>query len=68
MGVSYTAMAYAVLYAILHSSTKYLYLFQKVGENAGEIITGTGITFECLMLYQKYHLGPVRGTAFLSLK
>lgn len=64
MGVSYAAMAYAVLYAILHSSTKYLYLFQKSGGNAGKISTDTVITFECLMLYQKHHLGPVCGWHF----
>lgn len=28
---SYAALAHAVLYAVLHSSTKYLYLFQKKG-------------------------------------
>lgn len=29
VAVSYAAVAHAVLYAVLHSSTKYLYLFQK---------------------------------------
>lgn len=69
VAVSYIALAHAVLYAILHS--KYLYLFQKSGGNAGKISTDTGITFECLMLHQKCifgHLGPVCGTVFLSLK
>lgn len=31
VAVSYAAMVYTVLYAILHSSSKYLYLFQKSG-------------------------------------
>lgn len=62
VAVSYAALAYAVLYAILNSSTKYLYLSQK---SRGKCRKNK---CECLILYQKHNVGPVCGTVFRSLK
>lgn len=70
--VSYTALALAVLYAVLLALDFLLlniYTYSnKVGKNAGKITTDAGIIFEGLMPYQKLHFGLVCGTAFLSLK
>lgn len=72
VSVCYTALALAVLYAILLALDFLLlniYTYSnEVGKNAGKISTDAGIAFEGLMPYQKLHFGPVCGTAFLSLK